>query len=46
MTDAVAIVGGRVVTGLGEEIESGTVLLSDGASRPSAQGSPCPRAPG
>lgn len=30
MTDAVAIVGGRVVTGLGEEIESGTVLLSDG----------------
>ena len=30
MTDGVAIVGGRVVTGLGEEIESGTVLLSDG----------------
>ncbi len=30
MTDAVAIVGGRVVTGLGQEFDGGTVLLSGG----------------
>ncbi|QYM65404.1 amidohydrolase [Microbacterium sp. Se5.02b] len=30
MTDAVAIVGGRVVTGLGEEFDGGAVLLIDG----------------
>lgn len=30
MTDAVAIVGGRVVTGLGEEFDGGAVLLVDG----------------
>ncbi|MFS0853675.1 amidohydrolase [Microbacterium sp. 179-I 3D4 NHS] len=30
MTDAVAIVGGRVLTGLGDEFEGGAVLVSEG----------------
>lgn len=30
MTDVVAIVGGRVVTGLGDEFDGGAVLVSDG----------------